>query len=630
MIIALAGHVDHGKTSLVRALTGTDPSRLPDERRRGMTIDLGFANTTLPDGAEVGFVDVPGHERFLGNMLAGVLSIDAALLVIAADDGPMPQTREHLAILGLTGIADLTVVVTKIDRVGADDLPPLIETVRALAARHGYPDAPVLAVSSQTGAGMEALAAHLGAKAAAWRPRSAAGGFRLSIDRVFSVTGTGVVVTGTVAAGAVSLGDRLLLGPAGLGARVRGIQRHHAQAETARAGDRCALAIAGPRVTREAIRRGDWLVAEHLHHPTQRIDARVRATADRDLAHGARVHAHLGAASLPARALVLGARDLEADQEGFVSLRLDHPTMALFGDRVVLRDDSTGRVVAGGTVVDPFSPARRVRRETRAAVLAALAPSDPALAVEGLLATEGWVDLTHLALARNAAIPPVRAAADPITVDGRQVLVSGERRAETEALLTERLARWHASHPSLPGPTKVMLLSVASTLPASLLEAILQGMIERGLVIRQARALSLPDHRPVLAPADRALWDSLEPRLIEAGPRPPRVRELAQELGMDPAEAEQCLVRLERFGLLVRVAPNRFFRPETVVELGELAARLATGQETAGFTAGMFNQASGIGRNLTIQVLEYLDRIGVTQRAGEFRLLRRSAASVLE
>ena len=630
MIIALAGHVDHGKTSLVRALTGTDPSRLPDERRRGMTIDLGFANTTLPNGAPLGFVDVPGHERFLGNMLAGVLSIDAALLVVAADDGPMPQTREHLAILGLTGIADLTVVITKIDRIGTEALPPLIEAVRAQVARFGYPDAPVLAVSSQSGAGMDALATFLGRKAADWRPRPAEGGFRLSIDRVFSVTGTGVVVTGTAAAGVVSLGDRLMLGPAGLGVRVRGIQRHHAQAPTAQAGDRCALAITGPRVTREAIHRGDWLVAEHLHLPTQRIDARVRATADRALEHGARVHAHLGAASLPGRALVLGAADLEADEEGFVSLRLDHPTMALFGDRVVLRDDSTGRVVAGGTVVDPFAPARRVRRETRAAVLAALAPADPARVVEGLLAAEGWVDLTHLALARNIDLPPAGPSADRIVLDGRQVLVSAGKRAETDALLTERLARWHASHPSQPGPTKVMLLSVATTLPAPLLEAILQGMIERGLVIRQARALSLPDHRPVLAPADRTLWETLQPRLVAAGTRPPRVRELAQDLAMEPAEVEQCLVRLERFGLLVRVAPNRFFLPATVVELGELAASLAADQETAGFTAGMFNQASGIGRNLTIQVLEYLDRIGVTQRAGEYRLPRRSAASVLE
>lgn len=630
MIIALAGHVDHGKTSLVRALTGTDPSRLPDERRRGMTIDLGFANTTLPNGATLGFVDVPGHERFLGNMLAGVLSIDAALLVVAADDGPMPQTREHLAILGLTGIADLTVVVTKIDRIGAEDLPPLIDRVRAHVAGFGYPDASVLAVSSQSGAGMDELADYLGRKAADWRPRSAEGGFRLSIDRVFSVTGTGVVVTGTAAAGTISLGDRLLLGPAGLGVRVRGIQRHHAQAETAQAGDRCALAITGPRITREAIHRGDWLVAEHLHHPTQRIDARLRATTDRELAHGARVHAHLGAASLPGRALVLGARDLDAEQEGFVSLRLDQPTMALFGDRVVLRDDSTGRVVAGGTVVDPFAPARRVRRETRAAVLAALAPSDTAQVVEGLLAAEGWVDLTHLAVMRNSDIPPTQAAADRIVLDGRQVLVSAARRAETEALLTDRLARWHESHPSQPGPTKVMLLSVATTLPAPLLEAILQGMIERGLVIRQARALSLPDHRPMLAPADRTLWETVEPRLIAAGTRPPRVRELAQDLAMDPTETEQALVRLERFGLLVRVAPNRFFLPATVVELGNLAADLATGQETTGFTAGMFNQASGIGRNLTIQVLEYLDRIGVTQRAGEYRLPRRSAASVLE
>ena len=289
MIIALAGHVDHGKTALIRALTGTDPDRLPEEKKRGMTIDLGFAHLRLPSGALVGFVDVPGHERFLANMLAGVLSIDTVLLVVAADDGPMPQTREHLSILGLTGIADVTAVLSKIDRVDVARRYAARQAVRDVLDSAGYASAPVLEASSVTLDGIPSVLASIEAKAAAHRARDVSGGFRLAIDRSFSPAGAGLVVTGTVASGVVTVGDRLLLSPSRLAARVRGIQVHNEVATSARAGDRCALAISGPRVERTRLKRGDWLIDPSLHAPTQRIDALVRAVEDRGARHAARV-----------------------------------------------------------------------------------------------------------------------------------------------------------------------------------------------------------------------------------------------------------------------------------------------------------------------------------------------------
>ena len=626
MIIALAGHVDHGKTALVRALTGIDPDRLPDEKQRGMTIDLGFAHTVMANGNTVGFVDVPGHERFLTNMLAGVLSIDSVLLVVAADDGPMPQTHEHLAVLRLTGVTDLAVAITKIDRVDAARVSVVGELVREVLARAGYADPVLMPVSAITGEGMEALRAWVAVNASAWRPRSATGGFRLAIDRGFLVPGTGLVVTGTVASGSVSVGDRLLLSPAHLAARVRGIQVHHASAAAASAGDRCALAITGARIEKTTVHRGDWLLAPTLHAPTARVDVHVRTTDDRILKHASSVHVHIGSASIRARALVLGAEDLRSGTEGFVHLTLNRETATLFGDRVILRDEATGRVVAGGRVIDPFPPARRVPREQRAVSLAALA-SDNALA--GLLRAEGWVDLARFALARN--LDAIKDFPDGIRIGrpARPILISAETNESLGQALLRTLTAWHARHPDLPGPGKAALLSSLRAWPEEIAEAVLLDRLSRQDIVQRDAVFHLPGHQARLSPADAAHWKRIEPALAAEPLRPPRVRELADLLALPPDETEALLVRLEHFGLLLRVAPNRFYPPSGVIALGDIAAALAAEAEERAFTARAFNQRSGIGRNLTIQVLEYLDKIGVTRRVGEPRHVVRPVAEVL-
>src|SRR5260221_11523308 len=300
MILATAGHIDHGKTALVRALTGVDADRLPEEKKRGLTIDLGFAYTTLPDGTELGFVDVPGHERFLPNMLAGVLSIDRVLLIVAADDGPKPQTLEHLDILELIGIAEITGIVTKIDRVEPDRRAAVETEVAVLLAEAGHPTAPIFAVSSRSGEGIAALADHLRDSAIRADQARAAmpstGRLRLPIDRAFSLPGIGLVVTGTIASGAVSLGDRLILSPRGTEVRVRGMHAHNRPIEHAGAGERCALNLVGNFADGEEPSRGDWIVAPELHAPTSRIGLRltVSRSAPAPLRDGLPVHVHLG------------------------------------------------------------------------------------------------------------------------------------------------------------------------------------------------------------------------------------------------------------------------------------------------------------------------------------------------
>jgi selenocysteine-specific elongation factor len=628
VIIALAGHVDHGKTALIQALTGINADRLPEEKKRGMTIDLGFAHLRLASGATVGFVDVPGHERFLSNMLAGVLSIDTVLLVIAADDGPMPQTREHLSILRLIGISDVAVVITKIDRADPNELDATRAGVSELLARAGYASARVMEVSSITREGIPELLGYIEAKSGAHKARDTQGRFRLAIDRSFSPQGAGLVVTGTVASGVVSAGDRLLLSPARLAARVRSIQMHNEAVDSARAGDRCALVIAGPRIEQATLKRGDWLIDPPLHAPTQRIDAVIRAAEENGPRHASRVHVHTGAASMVGRVLMNAGNNLAPGEEGLVTIALDRPGVCLHGDRLILRDDATGRVVAGGHVIDPFSPGRRVRREQRNASLAAHAIADPADAFRALLAAEGWADLRAFVMARNLPedfSPDIGDAAIRIGSPVAPVLVSKETIARIGTSLARHLEISHAAHPDMMGLGKAEMLRAAGQVPATIAEAVLDVLRGQGKIVRDGLVWRLPDHRPVLASLDEALWPRIQAALREAGARPPRVRELAEVLSIGPEAMEALMLRLERFGRVARVASNRFFLPETVAALGDIARQLAIASEEAGFTAAEFNKRTGIGRNLAILVLEYLDAIGVTQRAGDLRHVVRPA-----
>ena len=379
MIVATAGHVDHGKTALVRALTGVDTDRLPEEKKRGLTIDLGFAYHPLGDGHVLGFVDVPGHERFVRNMLAGVGFIDIALVVVAADDGVMPQTHEHAAILDLLGVTECIAVVSKVDKVEAVRADEVSEEVDALLSTTGMQGAGIHQVSALSGDGMDALAGALHARALSLAARAANGKFRLCVDRAFMLKGAGLVVTGTVHAGIASTGDRLVVTPSGYDARIRGIHAQDRPAERARAGERCALNLAGRDIESGAIARGDWIVDHALHAPSDRIDVRLQVLADetRALRHWTPVHAHLAAAHSTARVAVLGAGSIAPGDSGRVQVVLDHPLHALAGDRIVIRDQSATRTMGGGTIIDPFSPKRGRARPARLAWLDAIEVRGP-------------------------------------------------------------------------------------------------------------------------------------------------------------------------------------------------------------------------------------------------------------
>ena len=635
MILATAGHIDHGKTALVQALTGVNADRLPEEKRRGLTIDLGFAYATLPDGTELGFVDVPGHERFLPNMLAGVLSIDRVLLVVAADDGPRPQTLEHLDILELIRVHELTGVVTKVDRVERARTEAVVAELGELLAAASFAGSPIFPVSSRSGEGIAALTRHLeesariaeGKRAAA----PASGLFRMPIDRAFTLPGIGLVVTGTVAAGSVRTGERLTISPRGVAVRVRGLHSRNRSAETVVAGERCAVNIAGSFPDGGEPGRGDWILASERHAPARRLDLLVNVSryAEAPLRDGLPVHLHLGTSDTVGRIALLAGRSIAPGETGFVQIDFAEPIGALYGDRAVLRDHGARHTLAGGRVVDPFPPRRGRRLPARLAVLEAAAEADPGRALIRLLEAGGLVDLPHFALVRNLA----PAELDAITEAGGFLRIGPARAGvavtpdRLDALCAEilvALAAYHAARPDALGPTRPALLAqLGQVVPEAALDGALIDLAAASRVVREGPAWHLPEHRPRLTQGDERLWERVRPLLAVSDLRPPRVREIAAELALEPQTVERLLGRAERLGRVARVADNRFFLPETLAQLAEIARELADGSPEGAFTAAAFKDRSGVGRNLTIQILEYLDKMGATRRQGDARILLR-------
>ena len=430
MIVGTAGHIDHGKTALVKALTGVDADRLKEEKARGITIDLGYAYSDLGDGRQLGFVDVPGHERFVHNMLAGATGIDAALLVVSAAEGIKPQTVEHLQIVDLLGLDRGIVALTKADLADDDQILERMAEVETLLATTSLKGAEIVPVSALTGQGVDELKAKL--LALGESGKGATGFARLAIDRCFVLTGAGVVVTGTVHAGEIRVDDRLLLTPSGLEARVRSLHAQNRAAEVGRAGERCALNLTGPRLSKDAIRRGDWVVSPELHAPTDRPDVRLHllASEGQPLKHWSPVHVHLGSAHVMGRVALLEGDRLAPGDTALAQLVLEDKIGALAGDRVILRDPSATRTMAGAAVIDPFGPPRNRRSERRLAELDALGEADADVLPKLLRLESGFVETGRFGQARNLR---------PVDVD-RLLQMAGGAKLEGFGFLAETLA----------------------------------------------------------------------------------------------------------------------------------------------------------------------------------------------
>jgi selenocysteine-specific elongation factor len=639
MIVGTAGHIDHGKTTLVRALTGVDTDRLPEEKQRGISIELGYAFMEAGPGVErIGFIDVPGHERLVHTMLAGATGIDFALLLVAADDGPMPQTREHLAVLSLLGLQRGAVVITKADRVDAERLLAVQAEAQALLIGSTLQDCPVLTVAAPSGLGVEALrsllreaAAEHAAGAAIAAQQNSGAAFRLAIDRAFTLDGVGTVVTGTTHAGQVAAGDELRLVPPGAqdeAVRVRSLHAQNRAVTQAGAGQRCAVALAG--VAKERVQRGQWLVAPAAALATQRIDVQLHLweAETRVLRSGTPVHVHLGSAAVMGSVAVLDGDSLVPGAGARVQLVLQAPVGAWHGDRVVLRDASASRTLAGGVVLDPLAPARYRRTPQRLAELDALAAPSAEERLRGLLVqSPQGVDLQRFAAAQGRRVELVAAAGALRHTDARSDWALGGAHAETarEKVLAT-LAAFHEKAPEELGPDAARLRRLAlPRLPEPLWRALLADLQARGVVALRGAFVHLPAHGVRLSATEERLAQKVGPRLVAVGYEGAWVRDLAKEIKEPEPLLRVTLARLAQRAELHQIVRDLYLTPETLARAVALVQAIA--QAHGGeVTAALFRDATQLGRKRAIQILEYLDRIGLLRRVGDVHRLRSDSA----
>ncbi|MFN9031867.1 MAG: selenocysteine-specific translation elongation factor [Betaproteobacteria bacterium] len=623
MLIGTAGHIDHGKTSLVKRLTGRNTDRLPEEIKRGISIELGYAYIPAADAQvePLGFIDVPGHERFVHTMLAGATGIDLALLVVAADDGVMPQTEEHLEILKLLGVRAGAIALTKVDAVAPERVDEVGEQLAQWLAPTVACDWPVFALSSLTGEGVQALQDWLQAQAARWPQRRAAGQFRMAVDRVFSLAGVGTIVTGTVHAGGVAVGDEVLVQPSGRRARVRSLRAQDRPAERGVAGQRCALNLAA--IGRDEVERGEWVQSAMLGNLTQRLDAIMERTRATELRSDTMVHLHHGTLDVLAHVAVLDNTDPAAV---LVSLTIVEPVAASAGDRIVLRDAQARHTLAGGTVVDTAVPARGRRRPERLALLrqlAALQASDRGAALQARLlhgpcATSalksGWNlrdDEFDLLLAASGA----RCAAD-LLFDGAHWTRLAEQARQATAATHER-------EPEMPGLEQHRLRRmVAPALPQEAITTLLDELIDVGTLVRRGAFVALPSHKVELARDERVRWEKIKPLFMDKRFEPPRVRDIARDTGIAETDVRALLRRVARVGEITLVAHDHFFITDAVAEIAEVAGELARTHGAA--RAAEFRDRIGTGRKLAIQILEFFDKVGYTRRVRDDHLPRRA------
>jgi selenocysteine-specific elongation factor len=633
MIIGTAGHIDHGKTALVKALTGVDCDRLKEEKARGITIDLGFAYLPVEADHVLGFIDVPGHERFVHTMLAGANGIDFALLVVAADDGIKPQTLEHLAIVDLLGIRRGLVALTKADIATPERLAELAGEVRAATVGTVLEGADILPVAALTGLGIDALRNRLAAAAAETVDRSAGGRFRLAVDRSFTLPGIGVVVTGTVLSGTVDVDDRVLISPAGLPARVRSLHAQNRPAQIGRAGDRCALNLAGSDVSKGAVRRGDVVLDPELHAPADRIDASLRLLPGKAKPIGQwfPVWLHHAAAAAGAHIVLLGDEPIQPGGAADVQLVLDRPIAAAVPDRFVIRDASAQRTLGGGSFIDLRPPSRRRRAPERQVQRAALAIADPLTAFAALLATPPFVwglavfardrALTAAQTGRLVeALGPVLLEAGSsriaITADRWRIFVSG---------LIEQLTVHHTENPDVQGIGREKLrLLLQPRLSAPVFVAALQRVARGGQIVLDGSFVRLAGHEVRLTPSDAAAWAQIAPLLGGAERfRPPRVRNIAGSTLRSERDVRRLLKLAGRMGWADEVAHDHFFLRPTVHEMVTILADVAARAEGGVFTAAQFRDRVANGRKVAIQILEFFDRHAVTLRTGDIRRVNR-------
>lgn len=644
MIVGTAGHIDHGKTLLVQALTGVETDRLKEEKKRGITIELGFAYIPVPDsqtdekpdGDILGFVDVPGHERFVHTMVAGACGIDFALLVIAADDGVMPQTREHLQVLDLLGISEGMVVLNKSDLVDEARLSEVEADIKALLAGSRLEGCEIMPVSAACGTGIEVLKARLLEEAASRPKHLVEGKFRMAIDRCFSLQGTGTVVTGAIRSGSINTGDEVQLLPSGNKVRVRSLHAQGRDSQSGFAGERCALNLAG--IEKNAIKRGNWLVQPGAAVLTDRFDVELKllATEERPIRTWSPVFLHIGTTRVRARVVLLEDVDMQPGTVKLVQLVTDRALPVVHGDMFVVRSVGAERTIGGGHIVDPNASRRRRRSPEKVAIRDAHHLADPAEALEALLAVSpGITNLSEFVAGRGLTDKDVDEIIElleleTIDVEGVTYAAQQETVAEISETVSETLREFHERHSDLPGmPERALKAALSSKYPASVFQMIIEILVAKECIATVAGTVRLPDHASSLRSSDQQLWERISGVLEENRRQPPPLHELAEGLKQQISDVRKICKTMVRLGTLVELKKDRFLLKSELVRLGDLAHQIANSKQMKEFTIAEFRDEAECGRAVAVQVLEYFDRRGITGRRGDARIVGKRPSDVL-
>ncbi|MEW6770814.1 MAG: selenocysteine-specific translation elongation factor [Bacillota bacterium] len=626
--IGTAGHVDHGKTQLIKALTGIDTDRLKEEKERGISIELGFAYLDLPSGVRAGIVDVPGHERFIKNMLAGVGGIDIVLLVVAADEGVMPQTREHMDIVQILGIDRGVVALTKTDLVDEEWLGLVRDELREYLSRTSLAGAPVIPVSAVTGEGLPELVNALDQLVQVVQEKPAAGPVRLPIDRVFTIAGFGTVVTGTLISGTIKEGDSLEVLPEDVTVRVRSLQVHKVKTGAARAGQRVAVNLAG--LEREAVGRGSVLATPGVFAPSTLIDARVFLLPSAPaLKNRARVRLHVGTAEVMGRVVLLERDELAPEASCYAQLILEEPVVTGRRDRFVLRSVSPLSTIGGGVVLEPVARRHRRFRPEVIAYLQTLEAGSPAEKVAQHLRAVGKpVEEDAVAAAVGLERETVAAVVEELAGAGEIKTIAAENQRflydavayrDLQEKVRKLLRAYHRDHPLREGyPREELRSRLLPDLSGRVFQALLQALAGDGMVRLQPQVVAAADFTGEPSPAAARVLERLAEVYRQAGFQPPNWADAAAQAGV-PEGAAEYLAYLLRAGTLVKVGEDLFFHREALQEIEEkvVAALRERGEITVGEVRDLLNTS----RKYALPLLEYFDAKRVTRRVGDKRVL---------
>lgn len=643
LIFATAGHVDHGKTSLVANITGTDTDTLAEEKNRGLTIVLGFAYhhfSSVIDGQEcqniLGFVDVPGHIDFINNMLAGVGAVDGALLVIAADDGIMPQTREHLAILDLLAVSRGAIALTKVDRCEPERVEAVTAEIRELQASTSLKDARLFPLSNESGAGVSELSDYLQSlfndDSSLKNKKNDEEFFRYLIDRSFVAKGIGTVLTGSVRAGSSKTGDSVLHTATAESTKLRGARLDKDDLSEVHRGQRAALNVS---LDHKSVTRGDWLIDEEIFHPVNRLDASINFIEPNfKLQSSAQYHLHIGASHH-----VVNIRSLGED---LYQVKCLEAMFAHHGDRFIVRDPASQHTLGGGSVVDIFVPRRKRSSESRLAQLCAMRGSHIEALDQLLQLQADGVKLQDFSICRNLKIKSIENLLEGLEREGTVVHRLELEKSTLPVLLHDKfqkeysenilgfLAAFHRQQGNQQGISEPALSHGVDFASSHLLfHGILQNLLDAKAIKRTGTLLHLPDHKTSLSAEEEAFLEQVRPILLKAGYVPPRTRELVEMTGIPLMSLERILRESAKAGTLIKVAENRYYLPETIMTLAGFTEQLIEdASDETGFSVIQFRDASMIGRNLCIEILEYFDSVGFTRRDGNSRFVRTSKENI--